>query len=123
LNFLRALPYALGVFFVGAGAAHFVWPDAYARIVPDSLPAHRSLVLVSGVAEMLGGIGVLFPRTRTAAGWGLLALLVAVFPANVNMALNAPRFHDTAPAWALWTRLPLQFVLGWLVAIGTLRPR
>lgn len=66
----------------------------------------------SGVAEMLGGLGLILPVTRRAAAWGLIALLVAVFPANLNMAVNhLPLGTSSVPAWALWARLPLQLVL------------
>jgi uncharacterized membrane protein len=103
--------YALGILFVAAGSLHFKNPRMYEAIVPPFLPAPRQLVFVSGVAEILGGLGVLVPATRTAAGWGLIALLVAVFPANVYMAVDAERFGKFLPAWALYARLPLQFVL------------
>lgn len=83
----------------------------YEAIVPPFLPSHRALVLISGVFEMLGGIGVMLPQTRKAAGWGLIALLVAVFPANVYMAMDTEKFGLIAPAWLLYGRLPLQFLL------------
>ncbi|MEM6326257.1 MAG: hypothetical protein AAF791_03980 [Bacteroidota bacterium] len=101
----------LALMFVGAGIAHFVRPEPFEAIVPPALPAKRSLVYLSGVAEVLGGLGLLFRKTRRAAGWGLLALLVAVFPANVYMATAAERFAHLAPTWALWARLPLQPLL------------
>jgi uncharacterized membrane protein len=100
--------------FGAAGTAHFVWPSAFARIVPPSLPAPRTLVYVSGAAELLGALGVLVPGLRGYAGWGLVLLSLAVFPANVHMALH-PADFDRIPAWALYLRLPLQFVLiGWI---------
>jgi len=83
----------------------------YAAIVPPFIPNARALVLISGAFEILGGIGVLLPFSRVAAGWGLIALLVAVFPANIYMATEAERFRSVAPAWTLWARLPLQAVL------------
>ena len=101
--------YAIAAMFVAAGTAHFVWPDVFVQIVPPYLPAPR-LVYVSGVFEILGGVGVLFPETRVAAGWGLILLLLAVFPANVHMALHPDAF-PRIPAWTLYLRLPLQFVL------------
>ena len=105
----------LAVAFVGAGVLHFVRPHVFEAIVPPYLPAPRLLVLVSGAAEVLGGVGLLVPAVRPWAGWGLVALLVAVFPANVYMATAAERFAGVAPAWALWARLPLQAVLiGWV---------
>ncbi|HEY6888959.1 MAG TPA: hypothetical protein VI300_14300 [Solirubrobacter sp.] len=109
---------ALGVTFTAAGALHFVRPRMYEAIMPRYLPAHRELVLASGAAEIAGGVGVLHPRTRRLAGWWLIATLLAVFPANVEMAFNAERFKQFPPA-ALWARLPLQGVLiawAWLTA-------
>jgi uncharacterized membrane protein len=109
-------PFVVGTVFTLAGALHFVKPAMYEAIVPPFLPAHRAIVLVSGAFEMLGGIGVMFPQTRVAAGWGLIALLLAVFPANVYMAID-PKFDKIAPAWALYLRLPLQFgMIGWVYA-------
>lgn len=101
---------ALAGTFVAAGLAHFVWPDRYASIVPPYLPAPLLLVYISGAFEVLGGLGVLLPASRRAAGWGLVLLLGAVFPANLHMALHPADFAHLAPAWALWLRLPLQLV-------------
>lgn len=95
--------------FMTAGALHFVIEKQYTRIVPAFLPNPKLLVRISGVAEFLGGLGVLVPRTRRFSGLGLIALLVAVFPANVNMALNPERWRKV-PRWALIARLPLQLV-------------
>lgn len=102
----------MGVLYVGAGVAHFVLTRMYERAMPEYLPAHRELVLVSGAAEILGGVGVMVPTTRRAAAWGIVALLVAVFPANVWMAQHPERWPGV-PVWALWARLPLQGVLVW----------
>ena len=102
---------ALAAFFVFAGVTHFVRPRMFTAIVPPGLPAPGVLVALSGAAEVLGGLGLLVPAGRVAAAWGLLALLVAVFPANVFMAREAGRFRRLAPPWALWARLPLQPVL------------
>ncbi len=105
----------LAVVFVGAGVAHFARPRMFEAIVPrwlpGWLPSARTLVVVSGVAEVMGGVGLLVPGLRVAAAWGLAALLVAVFPANVEMARDWPRFSALAPRWALLARLPLQAVL------------
>jgi uncharacterized membrane protein len=108
----------LGATFITTGALHFARPKVFEAIVPDYLPAHRELVYASGVAELAGGIGVLHPRTRRVAGWWLIATLIAIFPANVEMAIRAERFKQFPPA-ALWARLPLQAVLiawAWLTA-------
>lgn len=104
------LQLATAATFLTTGTLHFVAEKFFTAIVPKSLPNPKLLVYVSGVFEILGGIGVLFSRTRRPAGWGLIALLLAVFPANVNMALNPERFKQF-PAWALWARLPLQFAI------------
>ncbi|QKG58997.1 DoxX family membrane protein [Hymenobacter sp. BRD128] len=111
--------YGLALLFVSAGLLHFVRPEPFLRIVPPVLPAPRLLVLLSGAAEVAGGLGLLLPATRRLAGWGLLALLVAVFPANVYMAGLAGRLG--IPAWVLWARLPLQPLLMWVVWRAALR--
>lgn len=104
-------PYLIGLLFVAAGALHFKNPRMYEAIVPPFLPAHRELVLTSGFFEMLGGLGVMFPQTRRAAGYGLIALLIAVFPANVYMAVDTAKFGQLVPTPILYGRLPLQFLL------------
>jgi uncharacterized membrane protein len=97
-----------GGFFIFAGIMHFVIPRTYESIVPDALPAKRALVYASGVAEIAGGVGVLHPRTRQAASLWSVATLVAVFPANVHMALNPDRYPVPGGRAALLARLPLQ---------------
>jgi uncharacterized membrane protein len=101
----------LGFFFVAAGINHFVHPGVYLRIVPPWLPAAALLVQISGICEILGGIGVLLPKTRRLSGAGLIALLVAVFPANVQMAQHPGLYADIAAAPVLYVRLPLQLVI------------
>jgi uncharacterized membrane protein len=96
--------------FIAAGVNHFVSPDVYLKIMPGYLPWPLALVYVSGFFEVVGGIGVAVPRLRRAAGWGLIALLIAVFPANVDMLVNADQF-PAIPVWALVARMPLQGVL------------
>jgi uncharacterized membrane protein len=102
----------LAAFFVFAGTMHFVIPKRYEAIMPPYLPRHREAVVVSGAAEIVGGLMVLHPRTRVVAGTWLVAVLAAVFPANVHMALNPDQVKgldtDRVPRWALWARLPLQ---------------
>jgi uncharacterized membrane protein len=112
---------ALAMLFVAAGSLHFAATDGYERIVPSVLPRARELVWISGVAEMAGGIGLLVPRTRRLAGIALIALLVAIFPANVNMALNPELSPPQLPHALLWVRLPLQAVLVWWVWRATVR--
>jgi len=100
-----------GLVMVLAGLNHFLNPDAYAAMVPKELPAPMALNYLSGAAEIAGGLGVLHPRTRWLAGWGLVLLFLAVFPANVNMAVNhLPLDGKPVASWALWARLPLQAV-------------
>jgi uncharacterized membrane protein len=104
----RLSRWALANFFIAAGVNHFVKPRAYERIVPPSLHANaKRIVQVSGVAEIAGGVGVLVPLTRRLSGVGLIALLAAVFPANLHMARSPERFRGI-PQWALYARLPLQ---------------
>jgi uncharacterized membrane protein len=102
----------LAAFFTFAGAMHFVIPRSYEAIMPPSFPRHRESVIVSGVAEIVGGAAVVPSAGRRFARWWLLGLLVAVFPANVHMALHPERVRgldlDRVPRWALWARLPLQ---------------
>lgn len=103
----------LGLAFVGAGVNHFAMPKAYEAIVPPSMKNRAgSLVAISGVAEVAGGLGVLLPWTRRAAGLGLIALLLAVFPANLYMA-RSPESFRKIPRWALYGRLPLQPLMMW----------
>jgi uncharacterized membrane protein len=99
---------------------HFTHEKFYTAIVPKSLPNPKALVQISGVAELAGAVGVLIPGTRKLAGKGLIALLIAVYPANISMALNPEKFKQF-PAWALWARLPLQFAAIAMVWRGTQR--
>ncbi len=105
----RLLRGVLALFMVAIGISHFVDAAPFVKMVPAWLPAPRLLVALSGACEIAGGVGLLVPRTRRAAAWGLVLLYVAVFPANVEMAL-----HDVQPyAWhipraAQWARLPFQ---------------
>ncbi len=102
----------LAAIMVVAGVLHFVFPKGYARTVPAWLPDATALVYISGVAEVAGGVGLLLAPVARAAAWGLVALFVAVFPANLNMAVNKIGFTAKAPSpWILWPRLPLQAAL------------
>lgn len=113
----RPLLYVMVTVFVVAGVTHFLVPTLFAQIVPPWLPRPVLLVYLSGLAEIVLGVGLLFSRTRIAAAWGLVALLVAVFPANVYMATSgvviqgAPAIVADASPPVRWGRLPLQVVL------------
>jgi uncharacterized membrane protein len=104
------LKWLLGLMFVAAGVNHFANPDFYVAIVPPYLPAPLTLVYVSGAAEVLLGVLLLVPRFQRVAAWGLIALLLAIFPANLHMALHPELFPEIPPV-SLWLRLPLQGVL------------
>lgn len=110
----------LSVAMIGIGALHFVAPAPFAAMIPSALPSHLALVYVSGVAEIAGGAGLQIPKLRRAASWGLIALYLAVFPANVNMALHDLPLGDYHPSsFALWARLPFQLVfIAWAFWVG-----
>ena len=100
----------MGILFMLTGLNHFRRPRMYRAIMPPYLPWHNPLVALSGAAEVGLGALALIPHWRRQAGWGLIALLIAVFPANLHMALYSDRY-PRIPAWLLWCRLPLQAVL------------
>jgi uncharacterized membrane protein len=106
---MRLARFFAGPVMVAAGINHFVNPRFYKAIMPDYLPAHDELVAASGVAEIVGAAGTMIPATRKPAGWFLIATLVAVFPANVHMALHPERYKKVpgGPP-ALYARLPVQ---------------
>jgi uncharacterized membrane protein len=106
----------LAALFIASGLVHLVRPRVYLPMMPPYLPYPSALILVSGVAEIAGGIGLLFPPTRRVARYGLIALLVAVFPANIQMAVNGFTNGDSPLLLTLLlARLPLQPLLIWLV--------
>jgi uncharacterized membrane protein len=115
---MRAIRPLAGPAFVFAGTMHFVIPRAYKRIMPPYLPAHQAMVYASGVAEIAGGAGLMLERTRRVAGWWLIATLIAVFPANVHMAVHPEEFPKVPGGRrALWARLPVQGVfIAWVLA-------
>lgn len=106
----------LAVFFMVAGVNHFISPAIYLGIMPPALPWPLALVYVSGVAEVAGGVGVLIPALRRWAAWGLIALLVAVFPANIYAACHGMVINGhSVPTWVLWLRLPFQVLfIAWV---------
>lgn len=111
-KFKAVMKYLLVVLYVAAGINHFVNPDFYLKMMPPYLPWHLALVYISGAAEIVLGALVLFPRFTQLAGWGLIVLLIAVFPANVFMAQNPHLFPDISQT-ALLIRLPIQLLLIW----------
>ena len=118
----RPVRWVLAAIFIGGGILHLVAPERYRGIMPAYLPAHDALILWSGVAELAGGAGLLVRRTRRVAAFGLLALLVAVFPANVEMLRV---YRERGVVWwgelLLWARLPLQLLLMWGVWVAGAR--
>ncbi|HKG04113.1 MAG TPA: hypothetical protein VKB03_13100 [Conexibacter sp.] len=110
---------SFGRFFIFAGVMHFVIPRTYETIVPDQLPARRELVYASGVAEIAGGLAVLHPRTRRLGSLWSIATLLAVFPANVHMALHPERYRVPGGRRSLYLRLPIQLLfIAWARAAG-----
>jgi uncharacterized membrane protein len=108
--------WGLTLFMVASGINHFVAASVYVGMMPRALPWPLALVYISGVAEMAGGLGLILPATRRWAAWGLVVLFVAIFPANLNMAVNHLPLHlplgdKVVPPLALWLRLPLQLPL------------
>jgi uncharacterized membrane protein len=108
--------FVLAGFMLLAGVGHFVNPAPFLAIVPSFLPEPLLLVYVSGVAEIAGGIGILVPKTRRLAGYGLIALFIAVYPANIYHAVMNVQMDpaNPVPAWVPWVRLPFQAVFIWL---------
>jgi len=104
--------WGLAIFMVGIGVSHFVWPKPFVGIVPKFLPEPLGLVYISGFFEIVGGVGLVIPETRAWAAWGLIALYVAVFPANIYMLTHNISLDPKKPIprWVLWLRLPFQFV-------------
>ena len=101
---------ALSLLFINIGIDHFVNPDFYRNIMPAYLPMHTEAIYISGFFEILGGVAILFPKLRSMAGWGLVLLLIVVFPVNIHMAVNPNLFPDI-PLSFLYIRLVLQFII------------
>jgi len=101
---------ALSLLFINIGIDHFVNPDFYRSIMPAYLPMHTEAIYISGFFEILGGVAILFPKLRSMAGWGLVLLLIVVFPVNIHMAVNPDLFPDI-PLSFLYIRLALQFII------------
>ena len=103
--------FLMAAFYIYAGIGHFTRPWFFYKITPPMLqPYKKTINVIVRVAEICGGIGLLIPDTRAWAAWGILALLVAVFPANIYM-LTSKGAGMKFPLWGLWVRLPIQFIL------------
>ncbi len=115
-RFRAPLRWLAAIGFLLAGAKHFYRAEFYRQIVPPMFPSPAALIAIRGVVEIIGGVGLLIPRLRRAAGWGLIALLIAVFPANIYMAIS-PRFAEQLhfQPWVLWLRLPMQVLFIWWI--------
>jgi uncharacterized membrane protein len=104
--------YGTGIFFIIAGSRHFLKPEFYMLMMPSYLPVPLTLIYISGAFEILGGIGLMVPKTRAFSAWGLMALLLAVLPANIYLWTHRIALPDTyTPSWLLMLRIPLQFLL------------
>ena len=110
--------------YIVVGVSHFTDPAPFVSIVPPWLPAPLMLVYVSGFFEVAGGVGLLVERTRRMAGWGILALLVAVYPANIHMLVNEIYLEGMPrEPWLLWARMPMQFVFAaWVAWVAGIWP-
>jgi uncharacterized membrane protein len=108
--FKLVMMYLLAVLFIGAGVNHFWHVDFYLGIMPPYLPWPRELVYLSGACEVALGVLLVIPRCTPLAAWALIALLLAVFPANIHMAIHSDDYNEYSPT-LLWLRLPLQGVL------------
>jgi len=107
-----ALRFLLAALMITAGVLHFVTPEPFVKIVPVFLPFPETLVYVSGVAEILLGAGLLWPKVRSLCAWGLIVLFISVYPANINMAINPIEMGSIPDVWWVHAlRLPFQFVL------------
>ncbi|RCL35024.1 MAG: DoxX family protein [SAR86 cluster bacterium] len=111
--------FGLAIFFIFFGIDHFINPDFYLSIMPPAFPLHKEAVYISGFFEILGGLGVLISRFRKIAGWGLIVLLVTVYPANIYMALTPEAFPNISIE-LLYFRLALQFLFFYWAYVVTL---
>ena len=109
LGYLEKVLLGLAGFFINVGVDHFINPEFYLAIMPPSFPLHAEAVYISGFFEILGGVCLLVPRLRKIAGWGLVALLICDYPANIYMALTPEAFPEI-PLSLLYFRLALQFL-------------
>jgi uncharacterized membrane protein len=116
--------YLIAAIFISAGTLHLSRPKPFRQIMPPMVPAPDLMVAISGIAEIMGGLGILIPAAMPAARWGLIALLASVFPANIYMALDHIQPEGTQiPSTLLWARLPLQPLLMWWIFESTKQKR
>jgi uncharacterized membrane protein len=109
--------YLMGLAYILAGINHFVHPDFYMKMLVGFLPYPSALNMISGAIEIILGIGVMLPKTRKVSAWGIILLLIAVFPANINMAIHANEWGLSVIG--LYARLPIQFLLIWWAFVYT----
>lgn len=107
----KYLVFLMGAAYIFAGINHFWHPDFYLKMLAGFLPYPEALNIISGAAEIIVGIGVMIPQTRRISAWALIVLLLAIFPANINMAIHANEWSFSAAV--LYLRLPIQFLLIW----------
>lgn len=126
LNFLKKPSfsrYVIATIFLVAGILHFLKTQAYIDVMPEYIPYHKEMVLISGLAEFLGGVGILITKVRKWAGWGLMILLIAVFPVNIDMAVNTYHLQGWSIKFVAYLlRLPLQFVLIYCIYWSSVKP-
>ena len=114
--------YIMAFGYILAGVLHFTNPGFYLNIMPPYLPWHLKLVYLSGICEMIAGVLLLLSKTRRFGAWLLIALLIAIYPANIQMAIDYG--HTANPdLWIALVRLPIQFILIWLAWIYTKRKK
>lgn len=106
----RTLKYVFAFIFISGGLMHFIKPEMYLPMMPNYLPSPLLLIYISGLGELGLGLALLIPRFQRLAAWGLIVLLLCVFPANINMAMHPEKFPELSEL-ALWIRLPIQIVL------------
>jgi uncharacterized membrane protein len=111
-----------GLFYVAQGINHFWHSGMVMRLMPTHYSHPYGLVIISGVAEILGGVGLLVERTRRVAAWGIILMLVVYFDVHIFMVMHAERFTGI-PVWVLWLRIPLQFLLIWWAWVYARRER
>ena len=115
--------FVMALFYSLAGVIHLVKPVVFRAIVPPYLPYHDLLILLSGIAELILGISLFFQKTRVLAAWGIIALLIAVFPANIYMFQARQTAFQNIPAWVLLLRLPAQGLLIWAAFYFARKPK